>query len=60
MATVLMMPHRNSAPEPGGRKKLVRRKDRDYSQVLRRSLQGAFLLLNVGIGLQFYAWGSLL
>ncbi len=39
-------------PEP--RKKLVRRKARDYSQSLRFAVQSAFLLLNVFIGLQFY------
>lgn len=38
------------------KKKLVRRTDRDYSQVLRRSFQGAFLALNVWIGTQFYYW----
>lgn len=46
-----------SAPTPGAaapRKKLVRRKDKDYSQKLRRGFQIAFLLLNVWIGVQFY------
>jgi len=38
------------------KKKLVRRTDRDYSQLLRRSFQGAFLALNVWIGAQFYYW----
>jgi polyferredoxin len=38
------------------KKKLVRRTDRDYSQTLRRSFQGAFLVLNVWIGTQFYYW----
>jgi polyferredoxin len=38
------------------RKKLVRRLQRDYSQVLRRSYQLAFLLLNVWIGGLFYLW----
>ena len=42
------------APKP--RKKLVRRTDRDYSQIVRRSFQGAFLLLNVWIGSIFYSW----
>jgi polyferredoxin len=38
------------------KKKLVRRTDRDYSQLVRRSFQGAFLLLNVWLGAQFYFW----
>ncbi len=38
------------------KKKLVRRTDRDYSQVLRRSYQLAFLLMNVWIGGIFYVW----
>ncbi|MFI5106203.1 MAG: 4Fe-4S binding protein, partial [Terriglobales bacterium] len=38
------------------KKKLIRRTDRDYSQVMRRSFQGAFLLLNVWIGSIFYFW----
>ncbi len=38
------------------RKKLVRRKDRDYSQSLRLAFQLAFLALNVWIGVQFYLW----
>src|SRR5215467_8571564 len=38
------------------KKKLVRRTDRDYSQMMRRSFQGAFLVLNVWIGTQFYYW----
>jgi hypothetical protein len=36
------------------RKKLVRRHARDRSQALRFTLQPAFLLLNVTIGLQFF------
>jgi polyferredoxin len=38
------------------KKKLVRRTDRDYSQILRRSFQGVFLVLNLWIGTQFYYW----
>jgi len=38
------------------KKKLIRRTDRDYSQTVRRSFQGAFLLLNVWIGSIFYFW----
>ena len=40
----------------GKKKKLVRRTDRDYSQVLRRSFQVAFLLMNVWLGGLFYVW----
>jgi hypothetical protein len=38
------------------RKKLIRRDDRDLSQLLRRSFQAGFLLLNVWIGGIFYFW----
>jgi len=38
------------------KKKLIRRTYRDYSQITRRSFQGAFLLLNVWIGVVFYRW----
>jgi polyferredoxin len=38
------------------KKKLVRRTDRDYSQLVRRSYQAAFLLLNVWLGAIFYLW----
>jgi polyferredoxin len=38
------------------KKKLIRRTDRDYSQIVRRSFQGAFLLLNLWIGSRFYFW----
>jgi polyferredoxin len=38
------------------KKKLVRRTDRDYSQITRRSFQISFLLLNVWIGTLFYFW----
>ena len=45
-------------PKPAGKtkKKLVRRTKRDYSQVLRRSYQGAFLLMNIYLGGVFYFW----
>ena len=36
------------------KKKLIRRHDHDYSQVLRRGYQFAFLLINVWVGGQFY------
>ncbi|MFZ3264787.1 MAG: 4Fe-4S binding protein [Terriglobales bacterium] len=38
------------------KKKLVRRTDRDYSQIVRHGFQGAFLLLNVWLGTIFYFW----
>ncbi len=38
------------------KKKLLRRSARDYSQVLRRGYQLAFLLMNVWIGGIFYIW----
>jgi len=38
------------------KKKLIHRKDRDYSQLVRRSYQAAFLLLNVWLGGAFYLW----
>lgn len=38
------------------RKKLVRRRTPDRSQLWRRSFQAAFVLLNVWIGGLFYAW----
>ena len=47
-----------AVPKPAAKpkKKLVRRTDRDYSQVTRKSFQAAFLLLNVWIGTLFYFW----
>ena len=45
---------RSVAAKP--RKKLVRRMEKDYSAVYRRSFQGAFLLLNLWIGTRFYFW----
>jgi polyferredoxin len=38
------------------RKKLVRRNDRDRSQIMRGSFQAAFLLLNLWLGVGFYFW----
>jgi polyferredoxin len=38
------------------KKKLIRRTDRDYSQLLRRGYQFSFLLMNVWLGGQFYFW----
>jgi polyferredoxin len=40
--------------QPKPRKRLVRRAPRDYSQRVRYTLQGLFLLLNVALGFQFY------
>jgi polyferredoxin len=47
---------KTAAPPAKTKKKLIRRTDRDYSQLTRRSFQGAFLLLNVWIGSMFYFW----
>jgi polyferredoxin len=44
-----------SIPKPV-RKKLVRRVDREYSQLLRLGVQLLVLLLNLWIGIQFYFW----
>jgi len=38
------------------RKKLQKRAPKDYSQILRHSVQLAFLALNAWIGVQFYLW----
>jgi polyferredoxin len=38
------------------RKKFIRRLEKDHSQLLRRSLQAAFLLLNAVLGTLFYFW----
>ncbi|SEF53325.1 4Fe-4S binding domain-containing protein [Bryocella elongata] len=40
------------------KKKLVRRAAPDRSQLIRHSVQGTFLLLNLWIGAQFYRWVS--
>src|SRR5512140_2654455 len=53
-----------SAPTPGpalvgpkpAKKRLARRLERDRSQTIRRTVQGAFVLLNVVIGVEFYRW----
>src|SRR3974377_240701 len=44
------------AVPPKTKKKLIRRLDKDYSSLYRRSFQGAFLLLNLWIGTRFYFW----
>ena len=38
------------------KKRLIRRVEKDWSANYRRSFQGAFLLLNLWIGAQFYSW----
>ena len=38
------------------KKKLIRRRAQDYSQLVRRTYQAAFLLLNVWLGGVFYVW----
>ena len=45
----------SSSPKPG-RKKLIRRDDREYSQSLRLGIQVLFVVLNLWIGIQFYLW----
>ena len=45
-------PARGSKP----RKKLLRRIGPDHSQIIRRSFQAAFLLLNMYLGVVFYLW----
>ena len=51
-------PRTKPGANPGTRakKKLIRRTDRDHSQILRRGYQSAFLLLNIWIGTIFYFW----
>jgi polyferredoxin len=53
-----LFPPARTRPKPAtaAQKKLIRRTDRDYSQIARRSFQGAFLALNVWIGGVFYFW----
>ena len=45
-----------AASAPLQKKKLVRRVGKDRSQMLRRSAQSAFLVLNIWIGAQFYGF----
>lgn len=47
---------RRSRAEAKPKKQLIRRTDRDRSQIARRSFQAAFLLFNVWIGGIFYFW----
>src|SRR6476660_5361274 len=57
MATMVETPSTARAPKPAPqKKKLVRRRDRDYSQQLRHLFQGVFLALNLYLGTLFYFW----
>ena len=49
-------PIKLKAVPPKRKKKLIRRLEKDHSALYRRSLQGAFLLLNLWIGTRFYFW----
>jgi polyferredoxin len=51
-------PQQQPSPRPAAKpkKKLIRRTDRNCSQVVRRGFQGAFLVLNLWIGWIFYHW----
>src|SRR5581483_3646338 len=53
---VLDPPRLPSPPPAKKRNKLVRRADRDYSQQLRRTVQFAFLTLNLYLGTTFFFW----
>ena len=44
--SLLSQPAERTRPAAKPKKNLIRRTDRDYSQIVRRSFQGAFLLLN--------------
>jgi hypothetical protein len=56
----LLPPPAEVRPKPSAKakKKLIRRTDHDCSQLVRRSFQGVFLLLNVWIGGIFYFGNS--
>jgi polyferredoxin len=45
-----------ATPTRKPQKKLIRRAEKDRSQLYRRSFQGAFLLLNLWLGAKFYFW----
>jgi polyferredoxin len=58
MATATQ-PAAGAAPAPATahvKKPLVRRTGRDRSQIIRHSVQGAFVVLNAWLGLQFLLW----
>ena len=54
-ATSPFLVRADNGPKPG-RKKLVRREDREYSQPLRLGVQLFLVALNLWIGVQFYFW----
>src|SRR6478672_3807548 len=57
MATMVETPSTARAPKPAPqKKKLVRRRDHDYSQQLRHFFQAVFLVLNLYLGTLFYFW----
>src|SRR5579859_2114094 len=46
-----------AVPQPRAeKKKLIRRFSKDRSQTVRHVIQGAFVLLNAWLGVQFYLW----
>jgi len=55
-STLSSKPQSASAAPKKTKKKLIRRTDKDNSQVLRRGYQAVFLLLNVWLGAVFYFW----
>ena len=57
MATLVETSILGRAPKPvAPKKKLIRRRDRDYSQQLRHLFQAVFLALNLYLGTVFYFW----
>jgi polyferredoxin len=53
-STVVTAPLASNPPQT--RKKLLRRVYRDYSQIVRRTYQAVFLLLNIWLGAIFFFW----
>ena len=43
-------------PSVKPKKRLIKRTEADRSQLYRRSFQGAFLILNLWLGVKFYSW----
>ena len=43
-------------PSAKPKKRLIKRTESDRSQLYRRSFQGAFLVLNLWLGVKFYSW----
>jgi polyferredoxin len=56
MATIVGPAFQNRTRPIPQKKKLVRRRNRDYSQQLRQLFQGVFLALNLYLGGLFYFW----